>query len=450
MKSMNRFLAAALALLMLLSGCAAAMAEEPVKYAITECGITFTWPEGMNELAGIVEPYPQGQIIESPELNVWYLGFVYAAMDEETYAKLDDPQASEEDMAKLGWLASIYVADVEHEALVKALCEMSDVQPDDPMVQNIEEFGSAEGYHFYFQPENDAAYLAAIGADYADAFKKNQDAVLEAMKAAELYAPVVPGSDFPGQSFKFETTDLDGNPVTSDEIYANNKITMFNYWGTWCGPCVGELAELAGIDAQLRKMGCGVVGILQDAAKEGGIEAAKALIAENGIEYLNLVPSPGMGNILDAVSSFPTTFFVDATGTVVGKAIFGALPDRYIPTVEALLNGEPAPAEDEVNGEAVPAEEPAAAQTAEKAVYRVIVADADGNPVEGVAVQFCDDESCMFEMTDAEGAASFDMPEGDGYTVHILNVPDGFATDDTEYKVPDHHEDMHVTLKSAK
>ena len=324
------------------------------------------------------------------------------------------------------------------------------------MVQNIEEFGSAEGYHFYFQPENDAAYLAAIGADYADAFKKNQDAVLEAMKAAELYAPVVPGSDFPGQSFKFETTDLDGNPVTSDEIYANNKITMFNYWGTWCPPCVGELAELAGIDAQLRKMGCGVVGILQDAGKEGGIEAAKALIAENGIEYLNLVPRPGMGNILDAVASFPTTFFVDATGTVVGKAIFGALPDRYIPTVEALLNGEPAPAEDEANGEAAPAEGEAdgeAAPAAEKAAqgaYRVIVSDADGNPVEGVAVQFCDDESCMFEMTDAGGAASFDMPESDGYTVHILNIPDGFAADDTEYKVPDHYGDMNVTLKPAE
>ena len=445
MKRVNRFLAAALALLMLLSVCAAAMAEEPMKYAITECGITFTWPEGMNELAGIVEPYPQGQIIDSPDLNVWYLGFVYAAMDEEAYAKLDDPQASEEDMAKLGWLASIYVADVEREALIKALSEAFEDSADSSMTQSIEEFGSADGYHFYFQPENDAAYLAAIGADYADAFKKNQDAVLEAVKAAELYAPVVPGSDFPGQSFKFETTDLDGNPVTSDEIYANNKITMFNYWGTWCPPCVGELAELAGIDAQLRKMGCGVVGILQDAGKEGGIEAAKALIAENGIEYLNLVPSPGMGNILDAVSSFPTTFFVDATGTVVGKAIFGALPDRYIPTVEALLNGEAAPAEGEADGEAAPAAEKAA-----QGAYRVIVSDADGNPVEGVAVQFCDDESCMFEMTDAGGAASFDMPERDGYTVHILNIPDGFAADDTEYKVPDHYGDMNVTLKPAE
>jgi hypothetical protein len=34
--------------------------------------------------------------------------------------------------------------------------------------------------------------------------------------------------------------------------------------------------------------------------------------------------------------------------------------------------------------------------------------------------------------------------------VHILNIPDGFATDDTEYKVPDHYGDMNVTLKPAE
>ena len=48
-------------------------------------------------------------------------------------------------------------------------------------------------------------------------------------------------------SFNFATTDLDGNIVTSAEIYAGNKITMINFWATWCPPCVGELAELAAV-----------------------------------------------------------------------------------------------------------------------------------------------------------------------------------------------------------
>lgn len=435
MKKMNRWLAAALAALMLLAACAGALAEEPQEFAVTECGITFTWPEGFDAILGVAEPYPQGQIVESPDMNIWYLGFIYAAMTEEAYVKLNSSEATEEDWAKLGWLASVYVSDVGREDLIKGLSELFETKPDDPQLQNIEEFGSADNCHFYFQPEDNADYLADIGSDYADAFKKKQEAVLEAMKSAKLYAPVAPGSDFPGQSFKFETTDLDGNPVTSEELYADNEITMFNYWATWCGPCVDELAELAEIHTQLRGMGCGVVGILEDADQEGGIEAAKGLMAQNGTNYPVLIPGEEMANILDGVVAYPTTFFVDKTGTVVGTPIIGASPESYVPAVEALLNGS---AKDQ------------AEETTAGGAYRVIVEDENGNPVEGVAVQFCDDDSCMFEMTDAEGVADFDMPEGDGYTVHILNIPDGFAADDTEYKVPDHYEDMHVTLKSAK
>jgi hypothetical protein len=155
--------------------------------------------------------------------------------------------------------------------------------------------------------------------------------------------------------------------------------------------------------------------------------------------------------ILSSVYAFPTTFFVDATGTVVGKAIFGALPDRYIPTVEALLNGEAAPAEGEADGEAAPTEEPAAAQTAEKAaVYRVIVADADGNPVEGVAVQFCDDTTCQVQMTNENGVATFRPEKPNDYDVHILKVPDGYAEDTQSYKTEGTWSELTITLQKAE
>ena len=47
-----------------------------------------------------------------------------------------------------------------------------------------------------------------------------------------------------GSSISFQTTDLDGNAVDSKDLFAKNKITMINIWGTYCGPCVEEMPEI--------------------------------------------------------------------------------------------------------------------------------------------------------------------------------------------------------------
>jgi len=141
-------------------------------------------------------------------------------------------------------------------------------------------------------------------------------------------------------SLTFATTDLDGNIVTSAEIYAGNRITMINFWATWCPPCVGELAELVGVHAQLQEAGCGVVGILMDSYDPEAVETAKALMTQNGTNYLVLALSEDLYPLAQVISAIPTTIFVDGSGTLVGTPIVGALVDQYVPTVKALL--EPA------------------------------------------------------------------------------------------------------------
>lgn len=138
-------------------------------------------------------------------------------------------------------------------------------------------------------------------------------------------------------AFNFATTDLDGNIVSSAEIYAGNKITMINFWATWCPPCVGELAGLAEVHSRLREMECGVVGILMDSNDPKGVESAKALMAQNGANYPVLVLSEDMYGLTQAISVIPTTIFVDGSGTLVGRPIIGALVEQYVPTVKTLL-----------------------------------------------------------------------------------------------------------------
>ena len=84
-------------------------------------------------------------------------------------------------------------------------------------------------------------------------------------------------------------------------------------------------------------MDCGVVGILIDSDQAGAIGKARSLMEENGIGYPVLVLSEDMYNVLSTVELIPTTFFVDSNGNILGTPIVGALPEEYIPAVQALL-----------------------------------------------------------------------------------------------------------------
>ena len=78
--------------------------------------------------------------------------------------------------------------------------------------------------------------------------------------------------------------------------------------------------------------------------------------------------------------------------------------------------------------------------------YQVKTVDPDGNPVQGVMVQFCSDDQCLMGRTGADGIASFDMPAG-SYTVHLLKVPVGYEKDSTEYPIPATPELVELTVR---
>ena len=73
------------------------------------------------------------------------------------------------------------------------------------------------------------------------------------------------GDDSVGNTVSFETTDLDGNPVSSSELFRGKKVTVINFWATWCPHCVDELPALQELHKELEANGCQVIGICEDA-----------------------------------------------------------------------------------------------------------------------------------------------------------------------------------------
>ncbi len=134
----------------------------------------------------------------------------------------------------------------------------------------------------------------------------------------------------------FETMDLEGNPVTAEELFSSHTMTMVNVWASWCPPCVRELPELQRLNGEFAEKNCAIVGLLLDGDEEQGLADGKARLQEAGASYTILLPWDGVYDLFP-VSAIPTSFFIDSQGHVIGEPIVGAYVDGYTPALDAAI-----------------------------------------------------------------------------------------------------------------
>ena len=179
-----------------------------------------------------------------------------------------------------------------------------------------------------------AGFQEPYSSEYLGLLQKMVDAGFE----AEYSVPVNPYSEQIGQKISFHTTDLDGRPVSSEELFVQNEVTMLNFWGTWCGHCVRELPELERINGNLQSMGCGVVGVLTDGQDPDDLADAKEMLQDAGVTYPVINIPEGGDGIFD-LGSLPITYFVNRNGELVGVPVKGAQIDAYEKAVRDILAG---------------------------------------------------------------------------------------------------------------
>ena len=83
------------------------------------------------------------------------------------------------------------------------------------------------------------------------------------------------------------------------------------------------------------------------------------------------------------------------------------------------------------------------------ASYKLTFADEDGNPVEGVIANICDDTSCQPMTSDENGVVEFQaMPFA--YHIQVISVPEGYEFDTSaEYYTEEAGGEMTFTLTKA-
>ena len=170
--------------------------------------------------------------------------------------------------------------------------------------------------------------LTALEEKFPDVAQEPGDDVTSMPGGSDMAAPSGSGQKFPA----FEGKDLEGNEVTSEELFSGNAVTVVNFWFTTCNPCVGELAELDGLNQELAQKGGALIGVNAFTldGDEGAISEAKDILTKKGVTYQNVYfPSDSeAGKFTANIFAYPTTYVVDRSGNIVGDPIVGAITDK--------------------------------------------------------------------------------------------------------------------------
>jgi thiol-disulfide isomerase/thioredoxin len=150
---------------------------------------------------------------------------------------------------------------------------------------------------------------------------------VSAGKAAPIGTAI--GNRAPG----FELMALNKRSYRLKTVISQNRVTLVNFWATWCGPCRGEIPELIRFYNRYSRRKVALLAVnLQE--KPGEV---RKFVRKAGINFPVLPDTTGRIAAMYNVYAIPTTFIVDGKG-IIRKVIEGSTTLAALETqVKAIL-----------------------------------------------------------------------------------------------------------------
>lgn len=132
----------------------------------------------------------------------------------------------------------------------------------------------------------------------------------------------------------FTMTSIDGKQVTLSDVVKANKLTLVDFWASWCGPCRAEMPSVVKAYNQFGNKGLAIVGVSLDADVNKWTQAVNDL----GMKWIQLSDLKAWQNEaarLYSVEAIPSCFLINQDGVIVAKNLRGEeLVDRIAKLLE--------------------------------------------------------------------------------------------------------------------
>lgn len=121
----------------------------------------------------------------------------------------------------------------------------------------------------------------------------------------------------------FPDVNLDNSKHLSKQNFKNYKLTLIDYWATFCKPCIEDMPKLVELYNQYKSHGVNFISVTDEQSPER-IEKAKQILKKNNITWQNYFDkNKEFPKKLNA-AGYPLQILVDSDGNIV-KRTYGEL-----------------------------------------------------------------------------------------------------------------------------
>ena len=134
-----------------------------------------------------------------------------------------------------------------------------------------------------------------------------------------------------GQVVNFRLNDLNNRPRSFSEL-RGDKLTLIDFWATWCRPCLRAIPELNRIHEIYGDRGVNIIGVNCD----GPRSISKVLPLTRSLQVSYPVVTDMNADLMKSLnlSAFPTLLLADREGKVLW------VHEGFIPGDEELIKRE--------------------------------------------------------------------------------------------------------------
>ncbi len=108
---------------------------------------------------------------------------------------------------------------------------------------------------------------------------------------------------------------IDGRSLSLADL--RGKVTVINFWATWCPPCRAEIPDLVALQEAFPDH-LQIIGVSED---QGGVEAVESFVQEHGINYPIVMATPELEAAFPGVAALPTSYVLDREARIVQRHI---------------------------------------------------------------------------------------------------------------------------------
>jgi len=162
---------------------------------------------------------------------------------------------------------------------------------------------------FYASALADPATKRAAAAQWRQWWQEAGRSRFPAAPGLAALKPLRPQRTDPAPDFSL--TDLDGKPLRLTD--QRGRVTLLNFWGSWCPPCQQEIPDLVRLDAAYRSEGLDIVGV---ALSEKSAASLQTWCRAHGVAYRQALATEPVQQAYGNVEEVPVSVLIDRRGRI--------------------------------------------------------------------------------------------------------------------------------------